>query len=222
MESIVITGAGTGLGKELALQYAQNGYSIILTARRIQPLIEVKQEIESLGGEAFAYPLDIRCYEEVYRTVNSIIQDHHVTCLVNNAGIGYFGPFSSLTHEQINEMIQTNVNGTIYMTKAFLPYFQTLPKAKVINIISTAGLRGKINESVYVATKFAIRGFSESLVKELEQTNISVTAVYMGGMDTPFWQGTDHIKDRSRLRSAQEVAKQIIALENGQPEIILS
>ncbi|QPA31373.1 SDR family NAD(P)-dependent oxidoreductase [Thermaerobacillus caldiproteolyticus] len=222
MESIVITGAGTGLGKELALQYAQNGYSIILTGRRIQPLIEVKQEIESLGGEAFAYPLDIRCYEEVYRTVNSIIQDHHVTCLVNNAGIGYFGPFSSLTHEQINEMIQTNVNGTIYMTKAFLPYFQTLPKAKVINIISTAGLRGKINESVYVATKFAIRGFSESLVKELEQTNISVTAVYMGGMDTPFWQGTDHIKDRSRLRSAQEVAKQIIALENGQPEIILS
>ncbi|WP_199426371.1 SDR family NAD(P)-dependent oxidoreductase [Thermaerobacillus caldiproteolyticus] len=222
MESIVITGAGTGLGKELALQYAQNGYSIILTGRRIQPLIEVKQEIESLGGEAFAYPLDIRCYEEVYLTVNSIIQDHHVTCLVNNAGIGYFGPFSSLTHEQINEMIQTNVNGTIYMTKAFLPYFQTLPKAKVINIISTAGLRGKINESVYVATKFAIRGFSESLVKELEQTNISVTAVYMGGMDTPFWQGTDHIKDRSRLRSAQEVAKQIIALENGQPEIILS
>jgi short-subunit dehydrogenase len=221
MEAIVITGAGTGLGKELALQYAHKGYAIILTGRRQQPLLTVKQEIEKNGGQAFVYTLDIRRYEEVNKIAETIIQNHLVTCLINNAGIGHFGPLSSLTHEQIDDMIRTNVNGTIYMTKAFLPYFQTLPKAKIMNIISTAGLRGKINESVYVATKFAIRGFSESLVKELEQTNISVTAVYMGGMDTPFWEGTDHIKDHSRLRSPQKVAEQIIAEENGQTEIII-
>jgi uncharacterized protein len=221
METIVITGAGTGLGKELALQYAEQGNTIILTGRRLDPLLDVQKEIEQRGGKAFSYTLDIRNYENVKATIEEILKHHQVTCLVNNAGVGYFGPFTSLTAEQIHDMIETNVKGTIFMTKSFLPYFHTIPKAKILNIISTAGLRGKVNESVYVASKFAIRGFSESLVKELEQTNISVTAVYMGGMDTPFWEGTDHIKDRSRLRSAKEVARQIIAEDNGQPEIII-
>lgn len=221
MEAIVITGAGTGLGKELALLYAEKGYAVILLGRRESPLLSVQQEIEANNGTAFVYPLDIRRYDEVSETAKTILKKHRVTCLVNNAGIGYFGPLSSLSHEQIADMIATNINGTIYMTKAFLPYFRLLPKAKIINIISTAGLRGKVNESVYVATKFAIRGFSESLVKELDQTNISVTAVYMGGMDTPFWEGSDHIQDRARLRSPRQVAEQIVAQENGQPEIII-
>ncbi|RAK15558.1 short-subunit dehydrogenase [Anoxybacillus vitaminiphilus] len=221
METIVITGAGTGLGKELALEYAEQGNTIILTGRRLDPLLAVQQEIEQRGGNAFSYTIDIRNYENVKATVAEILKHHQVTCLINNAGVGYFGPFTSLTAEQIHDMIETNVKGTIFMTKAFLLYFHTIPKAKILNIISTAGLRGKVNESVYVASKFAVRGFSESLVKELEHTNISVTAVYMGGMDTPFWEGTDHIKDRTRLRSAKEVARQIIAEDNGQPEIII-
>jgi uncharacterized protein len=221
METIVITGAGTGLGKELALEYAEHGNTVILTGRRLDPLFAVQKEIEQRGGKAFSYTLDIRDDENVKATVQEILKHHQVTCLINNAGVGYFGPFTSLTVEQIHEMLDTNVKGTIFMTKAFLPYFHTIPKAKILNIISTAGLRGKVNESVYVASKFAVRGFSESLVKELEQTNISVTAVYMGGMDTPFWEGTDHIKDRTRLRSAKEVARQIIAEDNGQPEIII-
>jgi short-subunit dehydrogenase len=222
MDVIAITGAGTGLGRELALQYAGQGHIVVALGRRISPLLDVVQQIEHLGGKAFAYSLDIRRYEDVVNTVDTIAKNHHVTCLVNNAGIGHFGPLSSLSRQQIDEMIQTNINGTIYMTKAFLPHFLAMPKAKIINIISTAGLRGKVNESVYVATKFAIRGFSESLVKELKGTNVSVTAVYMGGMDTPFWNGSDHIKDRSRLRSPKEIAEQIIALENGQAELILS
>jgi uncharacterized protein len=221
METIVITGAGTGLGKELALQYAAKGNTLILTGRRQSPLLAVQQEIEKLGGKAFSYTLDVRNYENVKTTAEEILKKHKVTCLINNAGVGYFGPLTSLTCEQIHDMIETNIKGTIFMTKTFLPYFHTLPKAKILNIISTAGLKGKVNESVYAASKFAIRGFSESLVKELEQTNISVTAVYMGGMDTPFWEGTDHIKDRSRLRSPEEVARQIIAEDNGQPEIMI-
>jgi short-subunit dehydrogenase len=222
MDVIAITGAGTGLGRELALQYAQKGHIVIALGRRISPLLDVVQQIEHLGGKAFAYSLDIRRYEDVVNTVDMITKNHHVTCLVNNAGIGYFGPLSSLSRQQIDAMIQTNINGTIYMTKAFLPHLLAVPKAKIINIISTAGLRGKVNETVYVTTKFAIRGFSESLVKELEGTNVSVTAVYMGGMDTPFWDGSDHIKDRSRLRPPKEIAKQIITCEDGQTEIILS
>jgi len=221
MKTIVITGAGSGLGKELALQYAKKGSTIILIGKRQPPLLTVTDQIKQLGGRAFAYPLDIRDYAAVQETVGQIIKKHSVSCLINNAGVGHFGPLSTLSHEQINDMIETNTKGVIFMTKAFLPHFHSLKEASIINIISTAGLRGKVNESVYVASKFAIRGFSESLVKELENTNIAVTAVYMGGMDTPFWEGTDHIKDRSRLRSAKEVAQEIIAQYNRQAEIII-
>ncbi|GMB09295.1 short-subunit dehydrogenase [Thermolongibacillus altinsuensis] len=221
METIVITGAGTGLGKELALLYAEQGHKLILIGRRKEPLIDVQTKIQAMNGEAYIYPLDITCYEDVHNKVQTILNEHQVTMLVNNAGVGHFGPLEEMTEQQIHEVIDTNVKGTIYVTKAFLPYFKTLPKAKIMNIISTAGLRGKVNESVYVASKFAVRGFTESLIKELEQTNISVTAVYMGGMDTPFWEGSNHIKDRSRLRSPKEVAKTIIAEDRGQAEIII-
>lgn len=89
-----------------------------------------------------------------------------------------------------------------------------------MNIISTAGLRGKVNESVYCASKFAIRGFSESLLKELEG-RIKVVAVYMGGMDTPFWNNTDHVKDKSRFKSPREVALKIKELDDGRCEIVI-
>ncbi|NNU91462.1 SDR family NAD(P)-dependent oxidoreductase [Anoxybacillus sp. CHMUD] len=221
MEYIVITGAGTGLGKELALLYAQRGYDIILVGRRKEPLQSVQQQIESYGRKAIVFPLDITNYEQVHEAAETLCRTYYVTTLVNNAGVGHFGPLEQMTEQHIHEIIDINVKGTIYMTKAFLPYFKTLPQANIINIISTAGLRGKVNESVYVASKFAVRGFSESLVKELANTNVAVTAVYMGGMATPFWDDSDHIQDRSRLRSPKQVAEKIINEYKRQAEIIV-
>jgi uncharacterized protein len=221
MHTIVITGAGSGLGKELALIYAQKGNSIILVGRSLYKLKQLEEEIQQLGAKAWSYTLDIRQYEEVKKFADVIIPRHQPDFLLNNAGVGYFGELESLTKDHINEMIDTNVKGTIFLTQAFLSYLKQLPSAKIMNIISTAGLRGKVNESVYVASKFAIRGFSESLVKELESTNICVTAVYMGGMDTPFWEGTNHIQDRSRLRSPKDVAAYIVEQDDGRSEIIV-
>lgn len=140
--------------------------------------------------------------------------------LVNNAGVGNFGPFSKITQQEISEMLNTNVLGTILMTKAVLPFLQEQGEGLLINIISTAGLRGKVNEAVYAASKFAVRGFTESLQKEYENSTIDIKAVYMGGMDTPFWEGGNHVTDTSRFRSAKEVAKMIIE-QIDQEEIII-
>ena len=109
--------------------------------------------------------------------------------LVNNAGVGHFGPFADNSKQQISEMLDTNVLGTILMTKAVLPLLLKNGEGRIMNIISTAGLRGKVNEAVYVASKFAVRGFTESLQKEYEGSQMKINAVYMGGMDTPFWDG---------------------------------
>ncbi|WP_282142048.1 SDR family NAD(P)-dependent oxidoreductase [Cytobacillus oceanisediminis] len=209
MKSVIITGAGSGLGKELALLFAKQGFHIILTGRTLDKLQSVEKEIHEAGGSAQSFTLDIAKLQDISSLMTQI-QSHELYGLINNAGVGHFGPFDRLGKQEIQEMLQTNVLGTIYMTQAVLPYFKEKNVGFLMNIISTAGLKGKVNESVYAASKFAVRGFTESLQKELEDTDIKVKAVYMGGMDTSFWDESDHIKNKSRLRSPEEVAVMIM------------
>lgn len=218
MKSVIITGAGSGLGKELALLFARQGFHIILTGRTLDKLQSVEKEIHEAGGSAQSFTLDIAKLQEISSLMTQI-QSHELFGLINNAGVGHFGPFEHLGEQEIQEMLQTNVLGTIYMTQAVLPYFKEKNGGLLMNIISTAGLKGKVNESVYAASKFAVRGFTESLQKELEDTDIKVKAVYMGGMDTPFWDESDHIKNKSRLRSPEEVA--VMILDNLNEESIV-
>lgn len=222
METILITGAGSGLGKELALQYADKGHHILLVGRTFEKLMDTENQIINQGGKATSYAIDIGNVDKVEKWTETILKTHKISLLINNAGVGYFGPLTSLTNRQVEEMIHTNITGTINVTRALLPHFLAHPNAKIMNIISTAGQKGKVNESVYVACKYAIRGFTESLIKELEASSISVTAVYMGGMDTPFWNNAPrHIKDKSRLRTPKEIASIIISEFNGQAELFV-
>lgn len=209
MNTILITGAGSGLGKELALQYAQKGYHLMLTGRTIEKLNSVKTEIEAIGGKADVLPLDIRNANEIKQKLAELSKSYRFVGLVNNAGVGHFGPFEQITDHEITEILQTNVYGTIFMTRELLPYLLKMQEGQIINIISTAGLRGKIHEAVYAASKFAIRGFTESLQKEYENSALKITAVYMGGMNTPFWSESSHVKDPTRFWSPAEVAKMI-------------
>jgi short-subunit dehydrogenase len=210
MKTIIVTGAGSGLGKELALLLAKKGYHILLTGRTAEKLAYVKSEIESMGGKADILTLDIRNQMEVKESLAKFNHQFTLYGLINNAGLGHFGPFLELTEPEIKEMFDTNVFGTFHMTKEFLPYVVEQNEGHILNIISTAGLRGKMNEAVYAASKFAVRGFTESLQKEYEETNIKFTAIYMGGMDTPFWANSSHIKDPSRLKSPREIAQIIL------------
>lgn len=210
MKAIIVTGAGTGLGKELALLLAKQGYHLILTGRTEDNLKNVQTQIEQTGGSATDLVLDLRNLEDIKEKALLISKKYEIYGLVNNAGLGYFGPFSEISDKEIEEMFQTNVFGTIQMTKAILPYMELNNDGLVVNIVSTAGLRGKKNEAVYCSSKFAVRGFTESLQKEYEGTGIRFVAAYMGGMNTPFWEESDHVSDPSRLRSPAEVAEIII------------
>ncbi|WP_096155494.1 MULTISPECIES: SDR family NAD(P)-dependent oxidoreductase [Bacillus] len=221
MTTVLITGAGTGLGRELSLEYARIGYTVILSGRNEETLLRVQKEIQSNGKKAYAFSLDITNYDELNSKVKHIVEEHNVQILINNAGVGCFGSLTALQVDDINQCLMTNVNGTIYMTKVFLPYLLSVPNAKVLNIISTAGLKGKVDESVYVASKYAIRGFTESLQKEWEGS-IVFKAVYMGGMDTPFWNHSDHITDKTRLKDPKTIAEKIVQLDQeGVMEIVL-
>ncbi|TDL66731.1 SDR family oxidoreductase [Rhodococcus qingshengii] len=220
MKTIIVTGAGSGLGKELALLFSQHGYHVLLTGRTLDKLTAVKTEIEQEGGVADSVVLDLQNETDIFSKIQEISKSHKIVGLVNNAGIGYFGPFVNIPVNEISEMLNTNVLGTILITKAVLPLLQEQGEGLLMNIISTAGLRGKVNEAVYAASKFAVRGFTESLQKEYEKSMIKIKAIYMGGMDTPFWEGSKHITDTSRFRSPKEVAE-LIMDQFDQDEIII-
>ncbi|MCP3028851.1 SDR family oxidoreductase [Halobacillus sp. A5] len=217
MRKALISGAGTGLGRALALQYAQNDYNVILTGRTEKKLLLVQKEIKEKGGEAEVIICDVTEPSSVQEAFKQL---DHLDVLLNNAGIGIFGDLSSYTSDDIDVMMNTNVKGTILMTQSAAPLLKR-SNGRVLNIISTAGLRGKRNETVYCASKFAVRGFTESLQKEWEKESLKATAVYMGGMNTPFWDESDHVSNPVSLKGPEGVAQKIFNEDDGRSEIFV-
>ncbi|WP_101846423.1 SDR family oxidoreductase [Halobacillus sp. Marseille-P3879] len=217
MRKVLISGAGTGLGRALALHYAQNNYNVFLAGRTEKKLLLVQQEIKELGGESEVLICDVT---EPASVQEAFKQLDHLDVLINNAGIGIFGTLDSYNPEDIDKMLNTNVRGTILMTQEAAPLLNQ-SNGRVLNIISTAGLRGKAEETVYCASKFAVRGFTESLHKEWESESMKATAVYMGGMNTPFWDQSDHVSNPHSLKGPEGVAEQIFNEDDGRPEIFV-
>ncbi|MEI2666141.1 SDR family NAD(P)-dependent oxidoreductase [Rossellomorea sp. LJF3] len=219
MKTAIITGGGSGLGKEMGKLLSQQGYHIFLLGRTEDRLKETGTEIENIGGQVSFATLDIRSPHDIQQFCRNHLNDRKVELLIHNAGVGHFGPFEESSDDELISMFETNALGPIRLTKALLPQLEQ--ESTIINIISTAGLRGKKNESLYVASKFALRGFGESLQKEYEGTDLRIVNAYMGGMDTPFWENSDHISDTSRLRSPKEVADTIVNEYQEKDEIVI-
>ncbi|WP_370568717.1 SDR family NAD(P)-dependent oxidoreductase [Fictibacillus sp. 26RED30] len=219
-KTVIITGGGSGLGLALAREYNKT-YNVYLVGRNEKKLEQAVQSFTHSENKVSYKVCDVTNYEQTESILQSIFQSENVHLLINNAGMGVFEPLEKLSKTNITGMLETNVYGTIFPTKIAFPLFKKQGFGKVMNIISTAGLRGKVNESVYCASKFAVRGFTESIVKEWDGSNIYPTAVYMGGMDTPFWDESTHIADRSRLKSPEQVASLIVEQDDNRPEIFI-
>lgn len=220
MKNCFITGGGSGLGKELALLYGQKGFHVHLAGRHTDKLAAAKKEIEAAGGKATAHQLDIQQAEAIEKLAASLQKDNQkIDLLINNAGVGMFGPFPDVTMADMETMFAVNVYAPILLTKAFLPLLGS--NGTVINIISTAGLRGKKHESLYCASKFALRGFTESLQKEYEENGPRFVAAYMGGMNTPFWDHSDYVKNPASLPLPKEIAVRIVQEAEEKSEIII-
>ena len=217
MPTVAITGAGTGLGKALAFEYAENGYKVYLLGRRNDPLQLVQHQIKEKGGNAEVVLCDVREIASIQIAFQRIGE---LDVFINNAGIGIFGSIDDYGVEDIEATLNTNVKGPILTVQASLPLIRK-SKGRILTIISTAGLRGKVNESLYCASKFAVRGFTEALQQEWANEDFTITAVYMGGMNTPFWNKSEHVKDSSHLKGPEVVANQIFAEDDGRREIVV-
>ena len=171
----IITGGSRGLGKATAIAFAKEGIDIAITGRNEAVLKETASELEAFGVKVIYSAFDVSNYEDVKIGINSIIKTlGSVDILVNNAGIAAFGAFNEMEVSQWSQIIQTNLMGMYYVTKEVLPYLISQNSGDIINVSSTAGLNGNANISAYSASKFAVIGMSESLMKEVRKNNIRV------------------------------------------------
>ena len=174
----IITGGGRGLGKATALAFAKEGIDVAITGRTESVLKATVTELETYGIKATYAVFDIGNYDDVKPSIKKIIDTlGGVDILVNNAGIGGFGALNDMPVEQWTQIIQTNLMGMYYVTKEVLPYLISNNEGDIINVSSTAGLNGNATTSAYSASKFAVIGMSESLMKEVRKNNIRVVTL---------------------------------------------
>lgn len=182
----IITGASSGMGEATARLLASKGYQLLLGARRIEKLEALAKSLQTqYGVDVIAQQLDItndKDLEAFEKTASKNFDK--VDVLINNAGVADGGSPDVLSTDNIENVINVNVLGTIKLTRLFLPKMKTAKNGHIVNISSTAGHYPAGGFSVYAASKFAINGFTSSLRQELSPYNIRVTDIISGPTDT--------------------------------------
>ncbi len=180
----LVTGAGHGIGKEIALALARNGAEVVVTDVSDE-IFEVGKEIESVGTKAFPIKCDVTDAKETETIEEKVVEKYEkIDILVNNAGIYPQKPFLEMTREEWNKVLSVNLNGVFHCTKAVVPKMVQQKYGKIVNIASIAGaVVGYFNLAHYSASKAAVVGFTKSLALEMAQYGINVNAVAPGAID---------------------------------------
>jgi len=218
---VLVTGASSGFGKDAAWLFAREGCSVILAARRIDRLQALAAAIQKEGGEAFAVPVDVADRSEIQLMVNTVLDLYdHIDILFNNAGFGRLGWLENLADERdIETQLNVNLHGVIHMTHAVLPHMLKRRSGHIINMSSVAGWIAPPTYSIYAASKYGVRAFTDSLRREVQPFGIQVSGIYPGYAATEFGRHTgDHPVKKSKLDQyfppmrSDEVAARVVEL----------
>jgi 3-oxoacyl-[acyl-carrier protein] reductase len=209
----LVTGAGKGIGKAIALALAAEGVHVGLLARTTKDLEQLAQEIKALGVKTAVVTADVSDRIAIETAVAQVQSElGNVDILINNAGTGTFGKFLELEPEVWENQIKVNVLGVYYATRAVLPQMIERKTGDIINISSTAGKTGAATTSAYSASKFAVFGLSESLMQEVRKHNIRVTALAPSTVVTDLAHSANLITgDPERVMHPEDFAELIIA-----------
>jgi short-subunit dehydrogenase len=190
---VLITGASSGIGRAAARAYAAQGAHIVLAARRDEQLQDAAREVEALGVRALAVRCDITQPADVERLMRETEAAFGgLDVLINNAGIGLFGPVEALSEEQLRQVFEVNFFALVRVTRAALPLLRRKPGGQIVNVSSVLGHRGMPLLGGYCAAKAAVNTLTESLRAELASEGISVLLVSPGFTETEFRQTRLH------------------------------
>ncbi|MDX5480260.1 MAG: 3-ketoacyl-ACP reductase [Hymenobacteraceae bacterium] len=209
----LVTGAGKGIGKAVAIALAKEGAHVGLIARTEKDVQAVADEVKGLGVKAAFATADVSRRAEVEAAVAKVQEElGPVDILINNAGTATFGKFLELEPEVWEQQLKVNVFGVYYTTRAVLPQMIERKTGDIVNISSTAGKSGSPVTSAYSASKFAVFGLSESLMQEVRKHNIRVTALAPSTIVTELAHSANLITgDPERVMHPEDFAELIIA-----------
>jgi 3-oxoacyl-[acyl-carrier protein] reductase len=205
----LITGAGRGIGKAVAIRLAQSGCRLVLTARSLDQLEEVQREIERSGGMATIAPADLTRDEELERLVEEAPKAFGpVDFLINNAGWGKRSAVVRARMDDIDRTLRLNLRAPMLLAKYLMPGMIQKGAGAVINIGSVSGKSGEAEGAAYSASKFGLIGFTQSLYEEVREYGIKVAVILPGFVDTPMIPPVKHL-DRSKMIQADDVAQAV-------------
>jgi 3-oxoacyl-[acyl-carrier protein] reductase len=205
----IVTGAGRGIGRAIALMLARAGGRVVLAARTDAQLESVQKEIRSFGGDALNVPVDLTRDEEINRLVEAT-HDAWGTAdiLINNAGWGKKAPIVRAKVEDWDQTFRLNLRAPMMLSRLVLPGMIANGQGAIINIASISGKTGEANAAAYAASKFGLIGFTQSLYEEVREYGVKVAVISPGFVNTPLIPDTRHI-DRSKMIQAEDIAETV-------------
>jgi len=211
---VFITGASSGIGRQLAIDFAKRGAVVIGCGRSIERLKEVLKEVRQSSPASLMIGCDVGDPEQVHGMIGKILHDYgRVDILINNAGIGMRKPFHETDLATIEAIMRVNYLGAVYCTHALLPSMIARGNGHIVNISSGAGKIGTLNMAAYCASKFAMNGWSESLYYELAPSGVNLSVVCPGPVETGFsrdFQNSEPKSPPSLFASSSEVSQAVM------------
>lgn len=205
---VLITGASSGIGRELAKKYLEKGYSLVLSGRNEEGFEYSKgnTNVDIILG-------DITKSETRNKLQDLIVNKHkQIDILINNAGITFIQPFEKNTEEQINTIFETNLKAPMLLTHDLYETMKTQKNGTIIFINSAAGKQGYPNHTMYSTMKFGLTGFSQSLRQEAKKFGIRVISIYPGGVNTALYNNLQDKPDINQYMDANKLAETIVFL----------
>jgi NAD(P)-dependent dehydrogenase (short-subunit alcohol dehydrogenase family) len=222
---VLVTGGSEGLGRSVATQVARKGGYVWLVSRDAEKLASAVGAIRDQGGCADYRTCDVRIGEQVHSCVDGILEAcGRIDVLVNNAGLWLEGDIGGNEPEAIKQVIDTNLLGPILVARAVLPIMKRQGRGQILNVNSTSGVEPYADWPVYVASKYGLRGFSDSLQRSLDGTGIRVLSIYPGGMGTDLYKnaGLPYSADEPWMMSVEDVAQVVCDILSASPGLAVS
>jgi short-subunit dehydrogenase len=217
----VITGAASGIGRALAIHLAQSGCHLALVDVQEDRLRELAAQLRTPQRQVSFHITDVGNHDQMHSLPDTVLQQHgRIDILVNNAGVSLAGLFEDYSSADLEWIVNTNLWGTIYGCRYFLPVMRRQGTGYIVNIASDFGLIGLPSKTAYCTTKFAIRGLSEALRAELHGSGISLSCVYPGAVDTALIRSSRGSDIHKRDLEAEFVAQRGIPLDHVAQRII--
>lgn len=207
---IWITGASSGIGKSAAIEFAKIGSKVFASSRRVSELERLNLELADQKLSVEVFPCNIASYQNVEQVVKKITTNNKIDCLINNAGITSFKLAEENSINEINEIININLLGSIYTIKSILPHMIANGGGTIINILSVVTKKVFTKSTAYSASKWGLLGYTNSLREEVRHHNIRVINIIPGATETPIWAKEIRNQHSDRMMSSEEIARVMV------------